>query len=406
MYVLESKESKLRRGVEQDKVVELVDCILHKAITQKASDIHLEPFNNSMRVRYRIDGMLHKQEDIDSEQSLPVISRLKVLAALDIAQKRIPQDGKLMIRFHSENESNDREIDLRISTFPSIYGEKMVIRILDRIAQYVSLESLGCRDEILQDIISLMNRPYGFFLVTGPTGSGKSTTLYAMLSKLNIPEKNIVTMEDPVEYHIDGIMQSQINEKIDFTFERGLRSLLRQDPDIMMVGEIRDKETAQIAIEAALTGHLVFSTLHTNNAVSTITRLIDMGIEPFLITAALSGVLAQRLVRMLCEKCKEKRELNEREKELVLRYGWNVKHTYQAKGCRDCFDCGYRGRIALFEFLKIDESVCDMIMHDSTIDEIQKYAVGNGMTLLSGDGVEKVNRGIISLEELLRVVAV
>ena len=308
-YLLKSKETKLKQGISEDSIVDLVDSVLYKAIDLQASDIHLEPSSQQMRIRYRIDGILYNQKPVSCEQSLLALSRLKVLTSLDIAERRIPQDGKLIVNFCLDSTNNDvleiRKIDLRVSTFPTTYGEKMVVRILDQSQQNVSLDTLGCSEYVFDKVSKLIERPHGFFLVTGPTGSGKTTTLYSILSKLNKSERNIVTMEDPVEYHIDGITQSQINEKAGFTFEKGLRSLLRQDPDVEMVGEIRDKQTAQIAIESALTGHFVLSSLHTNDSVGAVTRLIDMGIEPFLITASLTGVLAQRLSRKLCSYCKE-----------------------------------------------------------------------------------------------------
>ena len=405
-YSLKSKESKFREGLVEDEIVTFVDHLIHKAITFQASDIHLEPSEKSMRVRYRIDGVLQDQSQIDYEKSLSIVSRLKVLTSLDIAEKRIPQDGKMIIKVIDDfDDQEQRDIDLRVSTFPTIYGEKMVIRILDRQSRCISLESLGCPDYILEGINKIIQHPQGFFLVTGPTGSGKSTTLYSILSQLNNPERNIVTMEDPVEYHIDGINQSQINEKIDFTFARGLRSLLRQDPDVAMVGEIRDKETAKISIEAALTGHLVLSTLHTNDSVSAVTRLIDMGVEPFLITSSLSGVIAQRLVRVLCENCKNESELSDQEKNISESLSFDLKSNFQSKGCDECFDSGHKGRSGIFEMFMIDDKIRELIMKNSGTDEIRKVAIENGMKLLKDDGLEKVKLGQISFREFLRVVS-
>ena len=405
-YSLKSKEFKFREGLIEDEIVTFVDHLIHKAISFQASDIHLEPSANSMRVRYRIDGILQDKSPIDHDKSLSVVSRLKVLSSLDIAEKRMPQDGKMIVKvFDDLDEDGNRDIDLRISTFPTIYGEKMVIRILDRQSRCISLESLGCPDYILDGINKIIKHPHGFFLVTGPTGSGKSTTLYSILSRLNNPERNIVTMEDPVEYHIDGINQSQINEKIDFSFSRGLRSILRQDPDVAMVGEIRDKETAKIAIEASLTGHLVLSTLHTNDSVGAVIRLIDMRVEPFLITSSLSGVIAQRLARVLCEHCKYECELNDAEKNIVKNYSWNIKSNFKSDGCDECFHSGYKGRTGIFEIFIIDDKVRDLIMKNSSAEEIKKVAIQSGMKLLKDDGIEKVKLGSISFEEFLRVVS-
>jgi type II secretory ATPase GspE/PulE/Tfp pilus assembly ATPase PilB-like protein len=387
LYVLKNKTTKLKDGIDEDIIIELVDQLLYEAISVGASDIHLEPGKNEMRVRYRIDGVLHDQKTLHKDQCGLALSRLKVLASLDIAEKRIPQDGKMTVEFYPEKKSTKpREIDLRISTFPSLYGEKMVLRILDRTQQTRSLDSLGMNKNILDHVRDLIKKQNGFFLVTGPTGSGKTTTLYAILSLLNKEDKNIVTMEDPIEYNIEGIMQSQINEKAGFTFEKGLRSLLRQDPDIILIGEIRDKETAQIAIEAAQTGHLVLSTLHTNDAAGAVTRLLDMGVEPFLITAALSGVLAQRLTRTLCNDCKTKES-----------------EGFTAKGCANCFNMGYKGRCGIFEWLSVDSEICDLIMNKESAETIRALAIKNGMKTLQQDAEEKFKSGIISRDEFDKI---
>jgi len=390
MYTLQSREKKLRDGVLQDHIIFLVDQILYRAIETRSSDIHLEPtFSCPLRLRYRIDGELYDQKPISQHDALLVISRLKILTSLDIAQRRMPQDGKLMLKFISDDmDGSFRTIDLRVSTFPTIFGEKMVIRILDHHWQRLSLEALGCSQQALDVISKLIERPHGFFLVTGPTGSGKTTTLYALLSKLNSPGRNIVTMEDPVEYHIEGITQSQIDEKIGFTFERGLRSLVRQDPDVAMVGEIRDRATAQVAVEAALTGHLVLSTLHTNDSVGAITRLIDMGIEPFLVNASVSAVLAQRLARVLCDECK-----------------YQTDGTWRADGCKACMNLGHKGRTGLFELLVLDGTIRRLIIGGVDDQTIREHAIANGMLLLGDDGMCKVKQGVISLEECLRVVS-
>jgi len=398
-YLLYSKEEKIKKGVEQDKVVFLVDDILYKAIKVGASDIHLETTENNLRVRYRIDGVLYNQESIDLDSAANAISRLKVLSSLDISEKRVPQDGKVRVQFAGN------VIDLRISTFPSIYGEKVVVRILDKSQNFIELESLGFNSAVLEEIFNLIERPNGFFLVTGPTGSGKTTTLYAILSKLNKPQRNIITMEDPVEYDVEGVTQSQVNPKAGFSFENGLRSILRQDPDVIMVGEIRDKQTCRIAIESSLTGHLVLSTLHTNDSAGAVTRLLDMGLESFLINASLSAVLAQRLVRKLCDACKEKIVLSGAEQKQLKEKHLDLKHFFRSKGCKKCFNLGYKGRIGIFELLLIDDSIRDLIKSKQSTGQIYKKALENGMITLFQDGLSKVKEGLISLEEFLRVVA-
>ncbi|MCF7799721.1 GspE/PulE family protein [Candidatus Babeliales bacterium] len=400
VYELLSQEEKFQKQINDDPIVSLVDSFLYEAIRQRASDIHLEQNQNDMRLRFRIDGILYDQDSIDFDKKLAIISRLKVLASLDIAEKRIPQDGKIRVKI-----KNQDPIDIRVSTFPSVYGEKVVLRILDCSNNIKKLDSLGLSVQDFNKLSDLIKRPYGFFLVTGPTGSGKSTTLYAILSILNNNERNIVTMEDPVEYNIEGITQSQVNPKISFTFDNGLRSILRQDPDVIMVGEIRDKQTAQIAIEAALTGHLVFSTLHTNDSVGSITRLIDMGIEPFLINAALSGVLAQRLCRVLCSKCKKEVCLNNQEKEFLKnKFDCNLKTNFVSVGCQDCFNLGYKGRTGIFELLVIDDNIRDLIKDFSNSVLIKKQAIKSGINLLFQDALQKVRDGIISLQEFLKII--
>lgn len=376
----------------KDPVVFLVDNILIDAININASDIHLEPMAKKLRVRFRVDGLLYDQEPIHKTnlETNTILSRIKVLSGLDIAQRRVPQDGRFILAWKG------RTIDLRVSTFPSIHGEKMVIRLLQKeFFKNLSLEVLGCSNDVLQNINAIMQRTHGFFLVTGPTGSGKTTTLYAMLSKLNDARRNIITMEDPVEYQIDGITQSQINPRAGFTFECGLRSLLRQDPDIAMVGEIRDRQTAQIAIEAALTGHLVLSTLHTNDSVGAVARLLDMGIEPFLINAALTGVLAQRLVRRLCQKCKYKDVPTLVEKDL------RISQVWRAEGCEHCRGLGHKGRVGIFELLIIDDDMRGMIARG---EDIKQYAIEHGLVLLRDDLLRKVEDGIVVLDpELFEV---
>jgi len=398
LYQLKDQEEKLRQGVIEDPIVSRVDAILYGAIASQASDIHLESREGDMRVRYRIDGVLYDQEPIMQAQHPLVISRLKILSSLDIAQRRVPQDGKARILF------SDSTIDLRVSTFPSIYGEKMVVRILDRSKNCLDIEELGFSQSCQKNINDLIGRQHGFFLVTGPTGSGKTTTLYAVLSKLNNAQRNIVTMEDPVEYNLEGITQSQVNSKSGFDFENGLRSIVRQDPDVIMIGEIRDKPTVQIAIEAALTGHVVLSTLHTTDAPGALTRLLDMGVEPFLINASLTGVLAQRLVRKLCEVCKEEVAVDKQQKELLSGYGIQTKKLYVARGCRSCLNLGYKGREAVSELLVMNDEIRSLVAEKVPSEKIKSVARTHGMTTLKDDCASKLTAGIISLDEFLCIL--
>ncbi len=378
--------------------VQIVDSLLFDAVTHAASDIHLEPMQDNLRVRFRIDGVLLDQEPIERDLMTQVIARLKVLAHMDIAEKRRPQDGKFRL------PKNNQLIDLRLSTFPSLYGEKMVVRILDRAIHMMDLDRLGFDVETLAQFKKLMQRNSGLFLVTGPTGSGKTTTLYSALSMINSPEKNIVTLEDPVEYSIDGITQAQINPAAGFTFEEGMRSILRQDPDVIMVGEIRDKQTARIAIEAALTGHLVLSTLHTNDAPSAIMRLMDMGIEPYLINASLSGVLGQRLTRKICEQCREKKEVTDENRRLINRLNSSIDQLYHGMGCKTCDFLGYKGRAGIFELLEVSHQLRSRIVSQPIFDDIYKQARVDGMRSFHADGIQKIKDGVISLNELVRVV--
>lgn len=383
--------------LDDSSVVIRVQNLLSDAIQQGASDIHLEPTRTELRVRYRIDGVLINQKPFTIELSNAIIARLKILASLNSTERRVPQDGKF--RFVHENN----EIDIRLSTFPSLYGEKVVIRILDRNLQTIELNNLGFEPTILKTFQHLLSRQSGFFLVTGPTGSGKTTTLYAALSFLHNTEKNIVTLEDPIEYSLDGITQAQINPATGFTFEKGIRSLVRQDPDIIMIGEIRDKVTARIAIEAALTGHLVLSTLHTTDAPSALMRLMDMGIEPFLLNAALTGVLAQRLVRKLCTNCKQQREATPEEQILLNKIGIDSDIISEALGCSHCNQVGYKGRIGIFEMLEISSALRALVIQNPHCDDIINQAIKDGMIDLKKDGAHKVKEGIISLAEYARV---
>lgn len=385
---------------EEFSAVRAVDELFKQAMILGASDIHLEPLEVGLRVRMRVDGMLHDEATLQDELKPKVISRIKVLAHIDIAQQRIPQDGKFFMIF------NDQEIDLRVSTFPSLYGEKVVIRILDKAHMNVDLDQLGFDKHMLQHIKKLIEKPQGFFLVTGPTGSGKTTTLYSILSLLNSPDRNIVTLEDPVEYSIDGVTQGYINTATGFTFAKGIRALLRQDPDIIMIGEIRDQESARIAIEAAMTGHLVFSTLHTNDAPSSVIRLMDMGIEPYLINAAVSGVLAQRLARKNCVQCSKYRPITEPESNLLRQKGGeNILNVAEGCGCESCSKSGYRHRIGVFELMVMDDSLRSFISEQPNIENLSAQARERGMRTLLDDGLNKVREGTISLDELARVLS-
>ena len=384
---------------QEASAVTIADSLVRNAIERGASDIHLEPTERDLRVRFRIDSMLYDKPAISRRIATQLVSRFKVLARIDIAEKRIPQDGKFGISI------NDKVIDLRVSTFPSLFGEKVVVRILDRTSHAMSLDQLGLAPTMLPQLKTLLERPHGFFLATGPTGSGKTTTLYAALSLLHTPEKNTVTLEDPVEYSLAGITQGQINPGAGFTFEKGIRSVLRQDPDILMVGEIRDKQTATVAIEAALTGHLVLSTLHTNDAPSVVVRLMDMGIEPFLINASLSGVLAQRLARKICPACRVQVEADAHHLELKNKFGIINLPTYIGTGCSTCDGLGYKGRTGIFELLVLTDMLRTLIVKEPSPDKIHAQATADGMGSLLQDGLEKVATGIISLDELARVVA-
>ncbi|HSW73663.1 MAG TPA: GspE/PulE family protein [Candidatus Limnocylindria bacterium] len=380
-------------------VVHLVDAIIRKAIAHAASDVHFQSTDNQLRVRYRIDGMLYDQRGIDKTRAQQVLSRLKVLAHLDVTEKRIPQDGKFRMQV------DQQPVELRVSTFPTLHGEKIVVRILDRTQTKIDLDHLGLHEDMLRSFKQLLSCASGFFLVTGPTGSGKTTTLYAGLSMLNSPEKNIITLEDPVEYNVHGITQGQIHPEAGFTFEKGIRAILRQDPDIVMVGEIRDRQTAQIAIEAALTGHVVVSTLHTNDAPSVIMRLMDMGIEPFLLNAALSGVLAQRLARKICTQCRIPYEPDHEERLLLKRFALDIPHVYKGQGCDMCLNLGHKGRIGIFELLEPSVALRSLIMQQPAWDTVYNQACADGMMTLAQDGARKVAQGVITLTELARVLA-
>ncbi len=382
----------LAARAQEAPVIKLVNLLLIQAVKERASDIHIEPFREKINVRIRIDGVLHKTAP-PSQHLLPaLISRVKILSKMDIAEKRLPQDGGFTIRVE------DRTIDIRSSVIPTIFGEKAVLRILDRGAISFELEKLGFSEGDLKKIKQSITRPYGLIFITGPTGCGKSTTLYSALNFIKSPYSNIITIEDPVEYHIAGINQVQVKPQIGLTFANGLRSFLRQDPDIMMVGEVRDLETAQICIRAALTGHLVFSTLHTNDAPSAITRLIDIGVESYLVASGLIMVMAQRLIRKLCLVCKQPDELPA---ELIKKYNLPKRQIFKTKGCQKCHNTGYAGRIAITEVMMASPKIRELITRNATTDLIRKQAVEEGMVTLLRSGLEKVVNGIASVQEVL-----
>lgn len=379
--------------------VRIVNELIERAVFSGASDIHFEPLADELLVRLRVDGQLHEYQRIDQSYAERVLNRIKVLAQLDIAEKRLPQDGKFVYELPKEI------LDLRISTFPTIYGEKIVIRILKRSSGQLELDQLGFDTAMKNRLLTIMRKTHGFFLVSGPTGSGKTTTLHALLATIASPTLNITTLEDPIEYYLEGINQSQMHPGIGFTFARGIRSLLRQDPDIIMVGEIRDEETAKIALQAALTGHLVVSTIHTGDAPSTVMRLLEMRIEPFLLNTALSAILAQRLVRQLCQQCKVLVEPSQVQKEYIIAHQLPIKQLYIAEGCVDCNEVGYKGRIGIFELLEISHELRSLLTSQPNFIALYQQALADGMISLIHDGTEKVNRGLTSLDELITLIS-
>ena len=396
---LEAKGAKgLAEVAGEAPVIKLVNLIIMQAVKDKASDIHIEPGEENVLVRYRIDGILHEVQDIPKHLQSALASRVKVMSKMDIAETRKAQDGRIQLKMESKN------LDLRVSSFPTVHGENIVMRILDKSSVLIGLAELGFSSIDLKEFDKTIRHPNGIVLVTGPTGSGKTTTLYAALSTINTMEKNIITIEDPVEYELPLIRQTQVNAKAGITFANGLRSILRQDPDIVMVGEIRDKETAEIAIQASLTGHLVFSTLHTNDAASALTRLLDMGIEPFLISSSIIGILAQRLVRVICPKCKEKYTPSDVETQNLASLQSKQKiEFYRGKGCMKCKDTGFTGRIGIYELLLINDEIKNLVTAKASANEIKKKAVAQGMRVLFEDGIEKVRNGVTTVEEVLRV---
>ncbi len=399
---MDKEDASLKKGsveaAEELPIIKLVNALIMRAAKDRASDIHIEPDQETVRVRYRIDGVLHEVHSFPNKLKNAIISRIKILSSMDIAETRRPQDNKIHVRLEN------RDLDIRVSTFPPVHGENVVMRLLDKSAIVLGLKDLGFSQQNLDVFAKLIRHPNGIILVTGPTGSGKTTTLYAALTTISSMEKNIITIEDPVEFELPLIRQTQVNPKADITFANGLRSILRQDPDVIMVGEIRDKETAEIAIQSALTGHLVFSTLHTNDAPSALTRLIDMGVEPFLISSSVIGILAQRLVRTICDKCKEK----------YIPSGAVLKDLgiaeevefYRGKGCSHCKNTGFIGRIAIFELLAVNEEIRKMVNQKCSADEVKKKAIESGMKPLIKDGLDKIRQGLTTIDEVLRVTQI
>jgi general secretion pathway protein E len=404
-YVQDDQEDveHLRDLASEAPVIRLVNTLIARALERRASDIHIEPFEKELQVRYRIDGILHDVEAPPRKLQAALISRVKLMAKLNIAERRLPQDGRIKLRMLG------REIDLRVSTLPTLYGESVVMRILDRSSISVSLETLGFPTDTMSEVEKQIARPYGMILVTGPTGSGKTTTLYGSLDKINSPDKKIITIEDPVEYQLAGVNQIHVKPQIGLTFANGLRSIVRQDPDVIMIGEIRDFETAEIAVQAALTGHLVFSTLHTNDAAGAISRLLEMGVEDYLLASSLLAVMAQRLVRTLCPHCRRPIEGG-----VMLSDNGNIADgtngargmpmaAYDARGCEACDMTGYHGRSGIFELLLINEGVRQLVLKHSSSDIIKTFAVSQGMRTLREDGWRKVREGTTTVSEVLRV---
>ena len=397
-YVIEADDvidEDLMAQINNAPVVKLVNSVIEQAVKLRASDVHIEPYENEVRVRFRIDGELYENITPSRSSHSAIVTRIKIIGGMNIAERRVPQDGRV------EMIVDGHDIDMRISVLPTVFGEKIVIRLLDRSAEVMSKEQLGFTHRNLEMFDRIVQNPYGIVLVTGPTGSGKTTTLYSVLSELNQINKNIVTVEDPVEYRLHGINQSQVNIKAGMTFANGLRSILRQDPDIVMVGEIRDMETAQIAVRAAITGHLVLSTVHTNDTAATIARMVDMGVEPYLLSSSLVGIVAQRLVKKVCSHCKEPYDPNEHERNLL-----NLSHgekLYKGAGCNFCNDTGYRGRTAIHEVMNINAEVRELIDSGGRTDQLRNLARSQGMTTLRESCIELVLSGITTVDELLRM---
>ena len=380
-------------------IIKLVNHLFSQAVKSRASDIHIEPYQQNLQVRFRLDGVLYNILSLPRRLHAAVVSRIKVMARLNIAEKRLPQDGRIDLKI------GERLVDVRVSCLPTAFGERVVLRLLEKSGKLLRMEEIGLSAEALTETKRLLRISHGIVLVTGPTGSGKTTTLYAALSHINSPDKNILTIEDPIEYQIDGIGQMQVNPKINLTFANGLRSMVRQDPDVILVGEIRDLETAEIAIQAALTGHLVFSTLHTNDAASAVTRLIDMGIEPFLVSSAVEAIVAQRLIRLVCQRCREAYQPDEAElAELGLKpNSRRSMRIFRAKGCQACLETGYRDRTGIYEFLRMTEGIKSLVLKTSDANQIKQAAVAQGMKTLRDDGIRKVVEGRTTISEVLRI---
>jgi type IV pilus assembly protein PilB len=389
------KEEKINEA--DSPIIRLVNQLLSNASASKASDIHIDPQETKVVIRYRVDGILRVERVLPKHMQNVLIARIKIMANLDITENRVPQDGRIKVNidFHP--------VDLRVSTLPTVFGEKVVMRILDMGSTLNDVEKLGFNKHNLERFLNMIAKPNGIVLITGPTGSGKSSTLYAALNKLNSEEVNIITIEDPVEYQLEGINQIQVNQNVGMTFAAGLRSILRQDPDVIMVGEIRDKETVEVSVRASLTGHLVLSTIHTNDALSSVTRMIDMGVEPFLVASSLSGVVAQRLVRKVCRDCAEAQEPTKREIDIFSKRGIHIETVWKGRGCSSCNMTGYRGRIAIHEVLAIDEDLRKAIMNEEPVNVLKEIAVKNKTIFLIDDGLLKVKQGLTTTEEVLRV---
>jgi general secretion pathway protein E len=390
----------LRDMASEVPVIRMVNQMLVRALESRASDVHIEPFENQLKVRYRIDGILHEIESPPRQLKGAIISRLKILAQLNIAERRLPQDGRIKTRLAG------KDVDLRIATVPTLYGESVVIRLLERGQIFTQLDTMGFPPAPLAQFNEMILKPHGMILVTGPTGSGKTTTLYGALQKINDPGKKIITIEDPVEYQLGGVNQIHVKPQIGLTFANGLRSIVRQDPDVIMVGEIRDAETAEIAVQAALTGHLVFSTLHTNDAPGAISRLLEMGVQDYLLSSSLLGVLAQRLVRRLCSRCRKETPfvgMDGMSPELEFQDGNGFSTVWEAVGCDACSGTGYLGRVGIFELLPVTSEICKVIVQRADAGVIRNLAIQQGMRLLRDDGWDKVRQGVTTLAEVLRV---
>ncbi len=382
---------------DEAPVIRFVNSLITQAYKERASDIHIEPFENELVVRYRIDGILYEILRPPVGATASISSRIKIMAGLDIAEKRLPQDGRFRVRIAA------KDVDVRVSSLPTAFGERLVLRLLDKSSNVLALEDIGMKDKLLLQMEKMISATHGVFLVTGPTGSGKTTTLYAALSRLDRKQKNIITIEDPIEYQLSGVGQIQVNPKINLTFANGLRSILRQDPDVIMIGEIRDRETAEIAIQSALTGHMVFSTLHTNDAAGGLTRLVEMGIEPFLAASSVVGILAQRLVRAICPHCREEFTPDEI---TLTRLHIDVaagQRFYRGRGCDKCMQIGYRGRTGVYELLHINERIRGAILANADAGTIRNMAIEDGMQPLRSAGIELAHQGITTLEEIVRV---